>query len=142
MPEMRVLGALLCMSIHLGSVEEKTGTWKHCSGSSHLPWRVCGSHCSSGKMLLAAAGTKPDQTGFPQKEMYHLTQAEVSDKRGSGQSLRALTSSHLWWSQLCRSAGLPLRLVEDSYSNSVSLFQTQYSPKEEEGTVCLSLLLS
>lgn len=89
---MRVLGALLCMSIYLGSMEKKTGTWKRCSGSSHLPWRLCGSHCSlSGKMLLAAAERKPDQTGFPQKEIYHLTQAEVSDKRGSGQSLRALT---------------------------------------------------
>lgn len=51
-------------------------------------------------------------------------------------------SSRLRWSQPCLSAGLVLMLVEDSYSNSVPLIQTQYSPKEEEGTICLSLLLS
>lgn len=36
------------------------------------------------KMLLAAAKRKPDQTGFHQKEIRHLTQPEVSDKRSSG----------------------------------------------------------
>ena len=51
-------------------------------------------------------------------------------------------SSRLRWSQPCPSAGLVLMLVEDSYSNPVPLIQTQYSPKEEEGTICLSLLLS
>lgn len=54
---------------------------------AHLvsPGGLCSSHCSlSGKMLLAAAKRNPDQSSFHQKEICHLTQPEVSDKRSSG----------------------------------------------------------
>lgn len=145
MPKMRVLGALLCISIHLGSMEEKTGTWKHCSGSSHLPWRVCGCHCSlSGKMLLAAAERKPDQTGFPQKEIYHhhRTQAEVSDKRGSGQPLRALIPlicagrSFLW--VLASPSGL-LKIVTAILCLSSRLSTLQGKKRGPSACLCCSL---
>lgn len=61
------------------------------SAQAHPTSLVCGSNYSlSVKMLLAAAKGKPDQTGLHKKETDYLTQQEVSDKRGSGQSFRAL----------------------------------------------------
>lgn len=77
---------MLCVNIHLGSIKKK-------GDLEVLPWLIPPAlegcvvlTALSVKMPLAAVKRKPDQTGLHKKEAHYLTQPEVSDKRGSGQS--------------------------------------------------------